>query len=67
MVVLSGASPGSQQPDSPGFQALAWSPDGRRLASGERRNAARVWDASTGRETSRHASRRTCDGCRLES
>ena len=57
VLALSGAFPGSQQPDSGGFQALAWSPDGRRLAAGERRNTARVWDATTGREllAMRHA------------
>ena len=41
---------GTHQLHSWGFYSLAWSPDGRHLASGEQPNRARVWDSDTGRE-----------------
>jgi WD40 repeat protein len=36
-----------------GVQALAFSPDGKSLASGSRDHTVRVWDASTGKESQR--------------
>ncbi|MGA2256192.1 MAG: protein kinase [Thermoguttaceae bacterium] len=40
----------SFSPQGTELRSLAWSPHGSRLASGERRNWARVWDIATGRE-----------------
>jgi len=40
----------SFSPQGTQLYSLAWSRDGSRLASGERRNWARVWDVATGRE-----------------
>jgi len=36
---------------SHGITAMAWAPDGQRLATGSMDNAVKIWDAKTGRET----------------
>jgi WD40 repeat protein len=49
-VILLGGLCGWPQPPPPSVLCVAWSPDGKRLATGSSEGAVKVWDANSGKE-----------------